>query len=73
LSDFLQDVLFCLKNVLKEKSWPSTDDGWHAGAHVLELLQPHFLRFVGESLKGGAPKDFDSTDESPEGDSELRL
>ena len=28
-------------------------------SHILALLEPHLLRFVGESHKGSATKDFD--------------
>lgn len=34
----LEDVLFCLKDVLKAKSRSSADDSWHAGTHMLEFV-----------------------------------
>jgi hypothetical protein len=56
---FLQGVIFHLKDVLKEKSRSSADDGGHTRTDILELRQSHFLGFIGDGLIGGAPEDLD--------------
>jgi hypothetical protein len=51
---------FYLKDLLKEHHCFRPMRAGMRGADVLELLKPHFLRFIGNPPKCGTPKDLDS-------------
>ena len=57
--DLLKGVVFPVNDVVKGKSGPLADHGWHASTHMLELIEANFTRSISESLECSSSKNID--------------